>query len=198
MLPALLATLLFSISSVAGSRNARVLGGTEANYWRLMVALGLLAIYSHGWGQGLSGAAFPIFFISGIIGYGFGDVALYQALPRLGTRLAVLMVHCLAAPFAALTEWLWLGTRLSPAQIISGSIILGGVMVALLPDKKSPPRGSSPKSGVIFGLIAAMGQGAGAVLSRRAYAEAAIAGEYIDGLTAAYQRIIGGCLLYTI
>ena len=33
---------------------------------------------------------------------GLGDVALFQAYPRLGSRLTILIVHCLAAPFAGL------------------------------------------------------------------------------------------------
>ncbi len=47
-------------------------------------------------------------------------------------------------------------------------------------------------TGIVFGVIAAVGQGYGAVLSRKAYQVAAAAGEHIDGLTAAYQRILAG------
>ena len=41
-------------------------------------------------------------------------------------------------------------------------------------------------------MLAAIGQGGGAVLSRKAFLVAAHAGQSIDGGTAAYQRIIGG------
>ncbi len=51
---------------------------------------------------------------------------------------------------------------------------------------------------VVFGVVAALGQGMGAVLSRKAYAVAATAGQHIDGMTAAYQRIIGGVIVGTI
>jgi hypothetical protein len=47
-------------------------------------------------------------------------------------------------------------------------------------------------AGVAFSLLAAVGNGLGAVLSRRAYAVAAAADQDIDGATAAYQRLIGG------
>ena len=48
--------------------------------------------------------------LSGIIGMGIGDLGVYAALPLLGSRITVLMTQCLAAPIAAVGEWLWLGT----------------------------------------------------------------------------------------
>src|SRR6185295_4048001 len=102
MLGAILATILFSIAAVTATRTARSMGGTEANFWRLCVAAIMLAIYSHVFAHGLEGDGFYVFALSGIVGFGIGDWALFQALPRLGSRLTVLLVHCLAAPFAAL------------------------------------------------------------------------------------------------
>jgi drug/metabolite transporter (DMT)-like permease len=46
--------------------------------------------------------------------------------------------------------------------------------------------------GVLLGLVAALGQGTGAVLSRHGFELTAAAGAHLDGLTAAYQRILGG------
>src|SRR5947207_5341201 len=133
MLPAFLATILFSLSVIFASRTTRLLGGTTANLYRLCLSTVLLAIWAHAFGKGLGGGAFRVFFVSGCIGFGLGDLALYQTIPRLGPRLTILMVHCLAAPFAALTEWLWLGTRLTSAQISSGLVILAVVWTALAP-----------------------------------------------------------------
>src|SRR5262245_66682291 len=112
MLAAFLSTILFSISVVCGHRSAKLIGGTEANFWRLTLATLFLGCWAYGHGIGLSGAAFPVFLLSGVLGIGVGDVALFQALPRLGSRLSLLLIQCLTAPFAALIEWLWLGTAL--------------------------------------------------------------------------------------
>src|SRR5688572_32591773 len=114
---AFLTTILFSISAVCGQRTSKMLGGTEANFWRLCFAALLLAAYAHTLGAGIEGKAFWIFFVSGCIGFGFGDAALFQALPRIGSRLSVLMVLCLSSPIAALLEWLWLGTTLSAREL---------------------------------------------------------------------------------
>ena len=191
---AFLTTVLFSISAVTGNRTAKILGGTEANFWRLLFALLLLGTYSHLWGVGLAGSAFPVFFLSGCIGFG-GDVALFQTLPRLGSRLSILLVQCLAAPIAAVTEWLWLGTTLTPLQIMGAVTILVGVAIALAPSEHLKLSRQELVPGIFFGVLAALGQGGGAVISRKANAVAQQAGEHINGINAAYQRIIGGVIV---
>jgi drug/metabolite transporter (DMT)-like permease len=64
-----------------------------------------------------------------------------------------------------------------------------------LPEKKNEPT-PGLKAGLFFGFIAALGQGGGAVLSRKAYAVAREAGQILDGagngINAAYQRMTGG------
>jgi drug/metabolite transporter (DMT)-like permease len=115
MLPALLTTLLWSVSVVCATRSTRYLGSAVANLTRLCLATILLALWAHAFGKGLSGAGLWFFILSGFVGFGLGDLALYEALPRIGTRLTLLLMQCLAAPIGALIEWLWLGTTLSVA-----------------------------------------------------------------------------------
>jgi drug/metabolite transporter (DMT)-like permease len=198
MVPAFLSTILFSLSAVSANRLAKMLGGLEANFLRITLAALFLAAWAHSFGQGVSGEALPMFLLSGCVGFGLGDTALYQALPRLGSRLSVLLVHCFAAPFAALTEWLWLGTTLTPGQICWSLVILGGVSMALAPGTHLNATRRSLFLGILYGLLAAFGQGFGAVLSRKAYLIAKMAGDPIDGLTAAYQRILAGWLLAAV
>lgn len=192
MFPAFLTTILFSISAVTANRLAKLLGGVEANFWRITVATLLLAAWAHWFGGGLSGTAFPIFLLSGCVGFGVGDTALYQALPRIGSRLSVLLVQCLAAPFAALIEWYWLGTTLTFSQMFWSLVILAGVSVALAPSKHLDISPRVLLVGILCGVLAGFSQGFGAVLSRKAYQVARNAGENIDALTAAYQRILAG------
>ncbi len=198
MLAAFLTTVLFSISAVCGHRTAKLLGGTEANFWRLCLAAALLAIYAHAFGPGLHSAAWPTFFLSGCIGFGVGDAALFQALPRLGSRLSVMLVLCLSSPIAAVIEWLWIGTRLSASQIGYGLMILAGVAIALSPGKHLNLSRAEVVPGTLFGLVAAFCQAYGAVLSRKAFAISKLAGESLDGVTSAYQRILGGVVVTAI
>ena len=188
MAAAFLTTVLFSISAVCGRRTAQIMGGNEANFWRLLFAAALLALYAHVFGGGTGGPGLAIFIISGAIGFGIGDAALFQTLPRIGSRLSVMMVLCLSSPIGGLMEWMWLGTRLSGAEIVCGMVILCGVAVALAPAAHiTTPRGQFTM-GILFGFIAAVCQALGAVLSRKAFAM----GSDVDGITAAYQRILGG------
>ena len=195
MLAAFMTTVLFSISAICGNRTAKLLGGTEANFWRMCFATSLLAIYGEFFGGGLGGSVFHIFFLSGCIGFGIGDMALFQALPRIGSRLAVMLTLCLSSPLAAFMEWLWLGTVLSLAEILCGIMILVGVALALAPGTHVHIPRRQLTLGISFGLIASICQALGAVLSRKAFSLAALSGENIDGITAAYQRILGGILV---
>lgn len=195
MLPALFTTILFALSAVFATRTSALLGGTRANFVRLCLATSLLALWAHTGGGGWSGGALFIFFLSGCAGFGVGDLALYQALPRIGSRLTILLVHCLAAPLAALIEWAWLGTHLTWAQGGAGLAILAGVLLALAPGETLHLPRRQLLQGVAFGVVAAFGQGSGAVLSRKAYEVIHRAGGTLDGGTAAYQRILGGILV---
>lgn len=145
--------------------------------------------------MGLDGEAFPVFLFSGIMGIGIGDVALFQALPRLGSRLSLLLIQCLTAPFGALIEWIWLGTGLTTLQIICGLTVLVGVGIALVPSEHLKRSKRALIVGTLFCVLSALGGSYGAVLSRKAYAVAHAAGQPIDGANAAFQRIVGGLLV---
>ena len=195
MFAAILTTVLFSFAAIFANRSIKELGSTTANLARLIVALILLGTYAHGFGSGMGGAGRDWFLISGVIGMGLGDLALFAAMPRLGARLTILMCQCIAVPIAIQAEWLWLDTRLTPSQIAWAAVILVGVGIALLPSRRASGQISVTKLGLLFGFLAAAGQGFGAVVSRRGYELSALAGESIDGISAAYQRIAGGLII---
>ena len=155
----------------------------------------LLGLWAHTFGEGLRGASLPWFFLSGVIGFGLGDVALFGALPRIGPRLSILLTQCLAAPIAAVAEWAWLGTTLRAVDILCAAVILVGVAVALAPDHGLGVDRRTFWIGALFGVGSALGQALGAVVSRKANDVAELTHLPIDGGTAAYQRAIGGVLL---
>jgi len=188
---AILATILFSLSAVSGKRLSHHLTAVEANTARFFLAALFLGIYSHSFGAGLGGGALGMFFISGIIGFGLGDYGLFQAYRIIGSRMAMVMTQCLAAPFAATLEWLWMGEALSAGQVLAGIGILIGVGLALVPGDTGQIDRARWKVGIFWGLISAIGQGGGAVLSRKA-GSMVVEGVMVDGLSAAYQRVLGG------
>ena len=195
MFAALLCTVLFSISITCGHRSAKLIGGTEANFWRLTLAVVLLGGWSFAMGVGTGGAAFELFVLSGAVGIGIGDVAFFQTLPRLGSRLTSLLNGCLSAPVAALIEWAWLGTTLTLPQILWGLLTVGGVGLALMPGQHVQRPRRDLVVGTLFAVLAAAGNALGGVLSRRGYEIVQASHEHLDGGSTAFQRVLGGLLL---
>lgn len=199
MFIALLTTLLFALSALSGRRLANHMPGSQANLVRLLLAAAVLGSYAHLCGFGTGGPGFGLLFVSGCIGFGVGDLALFQAYPRIGTRRAMVLVQCLAAPIAVATEWAWLDTAPTVRQALCGGVILAGVCVALLPARgdSGPTRGLV--AGCLFGTLAAACQAWGAVFSRKAYAVSSALDFPITGIgggvNAAYQRLLGGLLV---
>lgn len=205
MFAAVLTTLLFSLSAIFGRRVSQRLSGTQANLGRLILAAIILGFWSHLIGAGIHVRAFPFLLASGCAGFGISDLAMFQAYQRIGMRRTVVLIQCLAAPFGTTVEWLWLATAPTLGQAVYSAVILAGVGLALFPEKNEEPSNARLRTGISFGILGAAGQAGGAVLSRKAYAVAAAAGEAFhpvlsDGISAAYQRILGGiacslCLL---
>jgi drug/metabolite transporter (DMT)-like permease len=194
MFAALLTTLLFATSAICGYRTARQIGGVEANFWRIALATIFLTIWANTFGTGFAGAP-EWFMLSGLLGIGLGDSTYFQALPRLGSRRTVLLVQCLTAPFAAIIEWLWLGSKLNLPEIFCIAVILTGVVIALAPGDHLKIEPRQLKIGVIACVFSAIGAAIGAVLIRKAFAVAHAGGVYPDAGTTGYQRVLGGILI---
>jgi drug/metabolite transporter (DMT)-like permease len=192
MFASILTTLCFATSAILARRSASMLGPQPANLARQFAALIMLGLWAHLVGQGLKGPGLAVFVFSGIIGFGMGDFSMFEALPRLGAALTVLIIQCLAVPIGAVTEWLWLGTRMTPWQMAGSAVILIGVALAIAPERESAiPRGHRI-AGVIFAVIGAFGQAWGAVVSRQGFMLDNNAGLHMDGASSAYQRLLGG------
>ena len=202
MIASFFAALFFALTGACGAANIRANGPVRGNLGRLCVAAIVLGLFAHTAGQGFGSASVGWFLLSGVLGMGIGDLGVYAALPLLGSRITVLMTQCLAAPIAALGEWLWLGTRLTAAQVLWGLLILAGVAVAISPSRKNPPRVQVRPIGYLFGLLAATGQGLGALVSRKGVLVASAAGETVStplfGLNAAYHRIVAGLVFVVL
>ena len=197
MLAAFLTTLLFATSAICGYRTAKQVGGVEANFWRITLATIFLTGWAFTFGHGFMGAP-EWFMLSGLFGIGLGDSAYFQALPRLGSRRTILLVQCLTAPFAALIEWLWLGTRLNLPEILCVGVILAGVAIALAPGDHIKISQRDWEIGLTASVFAALGAALGAVVIRKGYAAIAAAGMQVDAGTTGYQRVLVGILIPTM
>jgi drug/metabolite transporter (DMT)-like permease len=102
------------------------------------------------------------------------------------------MTQCLAAPIGVLLAWAWHGTAPTTLHALAGLLILAGVAAALEPGHLDQPQGNFSAAGLGWGILAAMGQAAGQVLSRHGFQLAAAANAPADPGTVAYQRLFPG------
>jgi drug/metabolite transporter (DMT)-like permease len=192
MLPAVFTAMLFASSVIFGHRAAKLVGSLNANFWRVVLATLFLSLWAFTFGTGFSGGAVGWFAFSGVVGVGLGDFAYFYALPRLGPRVAALFNQCLMAPFGALIEWVWLGLHPTALQGLFGLVALGGVAIALRPGGATTNHPRISISGLLLGLVGALGGAGGAVISRKAYEVVHANGMELDGITAGFQRMLGG------
>lgn len=195
---AVFTTFLFAMSAVSGQRTAVRLGGLRGNFLRLALSTALLWTIVLLWMRpSLTWPTFGWFFLSGLIGFGVGDVGLFLAYERIGSRLAILLNLCLAPLFAIAAEWLWLGNLLTAPQFAAAGVILSGVVLALWPTGRTRSQELQGRfsTGVIAAIVAGFGQGTGAVISRKANEVEQQLGIEINGLSEAAQRVVAGLLV---
>lgn len=194
MFAAFLTALLFAGSGICGQRVAVRFGPLRANVLRLSLAALTLGVLS-------SLTAHIDFFsrsasrllISGVVGFGLGDVALFLAYPRLGSRLTLLINLCSAPLFGAAGDWLLLGTLINMKQAVACLVIILGVVIVLTKGIRLPQHESNGfVLGVFFALVAGLGQGLGAALSRYAKSAALIDGIHLNGINEAFVRVLPG------
>jgi drug/metabolite transporter (DMT)-like permease len=171
---AILTSCLWTFSSIFFTSAGRRLGSFSVNAYRTIMAIGLL-ICAHAvlLGTVLPPASSGQWFwlgLSGIVGLGIGDFGLFAAYVMIGPRRSVL-IQSSAAIFASLGAYWMLGETFSPLSMLGIAVTLTGIAVVLLEREESSEEKSAAKNrkawGVLFGLISAMGQGFGLVLSKK-------------------------------
>ncbi|MBN2043846.1 MAG: DMT family transporter [Anaerolineales bacterium] len=172
-LAALATSIFFSIGPTFFTLAGRLVGSAVVNRTRLVVALVYLLL-TH-WI--LFGAPLPLeanldrwfwLGLSGLIGFVFGDAALFQAFIMLGTRLTML-VFATNPIVAAILAWIFLGEALSFTQITGMLVTLAGIGWVMLEqnDPNQEPEGRRVYAGgILLAFLAAIGQAGGAVTAK--------------------------------
>lgn len=192
MIPALLTTLLFALTAVFATQAAIALGGTRANLGRLLIAVVLLGVWAHVYGVGWGGGEFGRLYLAGAIGFGLGGLCMFQAFPRIGSTLSLLVVECAAAVSSGVLAWWMLGAALTPLQVVCGLVSIGGVLIGLAPYRLPDVARPVLVTGALFAGVASISQGISWTLTKSAFIRIQASGGAIDPLTAAYQRLLGG------
>ena len=105
--------------------------------------------------------------ISGLVGFFFADLFLFQAYVEIGTRITMLILAS-GPPITAILGYLVLGERLSLAGIVGMLITVGGIAIVILSkdsdDKKF--KVNHPLKGIIFSLLGAIGNSVGMIFTK--------------------------------
>ncbi len=138
--------------------------------------LALLVINALLYGQPIpfnaGGARWSWLMLSGIVGLALGDAFLFRCYQLVGPRIGLLLLS-LAPVFGTAIAGIFFGERLSALQVTGMGITLAGIgwVVVTRPALQAGEQQTklSPR-GVLYGMIAALGQAGGLVLSKQGMA----------------------------
>ncbi len=171
---AIVTSLLWTFNSIFFTLGGKRIGSISVNAYRIVMAVALLSVAHFI----LLGTFLPLaadgqwFWIgmSGIVGLGIGDFALFAAFVIIGPRRSVLMM-ALSGLFAAFGAYLLMGETLGPYAMLGIGITILGVMIVILEQEgRSSEEPLSPRMknlGILLALVGAAGQGIGIALAKK-------------------------------
>jgi drug/metabolite transporter (DMT)-like permease len=158
----------WSFTGLFFAEAARRIGALRVNLLRLPVALALLSLALPVTGSSfaaLDGRRAAWLAASGVVGLVVGDLALFEAMRRIGPRLS-LLVMSLAPISASLAGFLALGERPGRLALLGIAITLAGVAWVVGERRAGEVHGSHETVGVALAALAAVCQGLGLVLAK--------------------------------
>lgn len=173
-LAAIITALLWTSNSILFTSAGKRIGSVSVNAFRIAIAVGLLSITHFI----LLGAFVPAvsseqwFWIgmSGIIGLGIGDFALFAAFVIIGPRRSVLMM-AMSPIFAAFGALILLDEMLSSVAILGIAVTLAGIIIVILEREEAsnekPLTRSIKIRGTALAFVGAVGQGIGLVFAKK-------------------------------
>lgn len=165
-------SLFFSMTAIIFASAGRMVGSQVTNRTRLVFALLYLIIFNtilfrEPLPFSADSSRWMWLGLSGVIGLSLGDAFFFQTLISLGPRLGSLLLS-LAPIFGSVIAWTFFGETLTPLQIAGIVLALSGIGWVVMSHEEPPdtPRGHTQR-GVFFGVVAALGQAVGLVLSKQ-------------------------------
>jgi drug/metabolite transporter (DMT)-like permease len=188
----LLTAVCWSGSSIAFSAATLRIGPIRLNVTRLIFAAALLfvAVVITGGDIRLTSSQLRNLVISGIIGLVIGDTFLFKSYEIIGARMGMLIMS-VAPAISALLAYVLLGEILSWIAALGMVVTLLGIALVVL-ERRETITGSRRRhiEGIVFGFLAAVGQGAALVMAKMAFNEGPI-----NGFVATLVRIVSSTIV---
>jgi drug/metabolite transporter (DMT)-like permease len=191
-LSALLTACVWSVSSMLFAGAIRRIGSVQVNVARLVMAavLLLMTILAANLSLRLSFSQYAYLAISGCIGLVFGDTFLFKSFQVSGARISMLIMS-LAPAISALLAYVILGEMLSVWGIVGIIVTTAGIAVVVVSNQQNiSAKVKLTRSGLVYGFLAALGQGAGLVFARLAFVEGDV-----NGFVATFVRIAASVIV---
>lgn len=193
---ALTAALLWAVASLIYARLGKRLPPIWLNLTKSSIAIGLIVltlVLRQNAPAALSWTSLSVLALSGAIGIGLGDSVFFESLVCLGARRALLL-EAIAPPLSAFLAVLFLQEQLPGLAWLGIFLTVAGVAWVVVERTPVQLQGQFQlKRGISLGLVAALAQASGAVLSRGALATTAI-----SPLWSSLIRLAGGVLVLLI
>lgn len=190
-------SVCWTVTALAFEYAGKRIGTLALNILRLAVALLIFAIV----GLIVRGNPIPLdappelwfwLSLSGLVGFVFGDIFLFQSYIDIGARKA-LVVFVSSPLITALLGFGLLGEKISPVGIAGMCIVIAAITWVVVSSKDgegemdamSVTRKSRRTRGVVFAFFGALGQSGGLVLSK-------MAAPSYDAIAATQIRVIAG------
>ncbi|MCB8995621.1 MAG: DMT family transporter [Bacteroidales bacterium] len=169
---ALCTAVFWTITALAFEKASLKIGSLSLNIIRLGIGFIFLSIFNLFY----RGALLPLdassqnwfwLLLSGLVGFLFGDLFLFQSYTIIGSRFAMLIMT-LVPPITALTGWIILGEKLSRMNYLGMTLTILGISLAIF-NRNTGKKGFSLKfslKGLLFAFFGAIGQALGLVISK--------------------------------
>lgn len=189
---ALVTAILWSGSAIAFSEASKLIGSSLVNITRMVLGLVFLAltILFLNIDTNISLEQYYFLMISGVIGIASGDAFLFKALELIGARISMLLM-AVAPIIAALLAYIFLDENISAWGILGIVITFTGILLVLLQKSEVENRSKNSITGIIFALLAALGQGGGLIFAKLAFNK----GE-INGFFATFIRLAAAFIVF--
>ena len=191
---ALCAALLWAISSLVYGHLGLKIPPLQLNLYKGIMAIAMIILT-----LGIGGKAFTdiswrtvaLLVFSGAIGIGLGDTAYFSALNSLGAR-RTLLLETASPPMGALIALIFIGEQLSPLAwcgILSTIIGIAWVIT----ERNPVDNVKISREGIMWGILAAIAQAIGSVISRLA-----LINSNISPLESTLIRLVAGTVIVAV
>ena len=175
---ALLTAFFWTVTAITFEAASRKIGSMVVNILRLIIGFVFLSVFCFFYRGYLfpAGASWHNWLwlsLSGLIGFTFGDLCLFQSFVLIGARVSMLIM-ALAPPMTAFFAWMVLGEKLSLQSWIGMAVTMNGIALVVLRKTGTGEKSSMfdifkfsyPLWGLMLAFGGALGQAAGLVLSK--------------------------------